>query len=218
MDIHKFLEGIYKELKKLFNSEETKEIKEVRLEKGKNSKFPNFLIICLSAILLGILAMIGSDYFKSASTAKITNEDKPIVSSVRSNMSESEIAAENKLKSVLQDIDGVGRVNVMLTFDGSEEQIPAVNINNSTNNTKEKDNAGGTRETTQKNDGSTIVITNDGMKNQPLIVKTANPKVIGVVVVAEGAKERAIELKIIKAVTGLYNVATDKVSVFPMKK
>ena len=106
----------------------------------------------------------------------------------------------------------------MLTIDGSEEQIPAVNINNSTSNTKEQDNNGGTRETTQKNDGSTIVLTNEGDKNQPLIVKTNKPKVVGVCVVAEGAKERVVELKITQAVTTLYNIHPYKVSVYPMKK
>jgi stage III sporulation protein AG len=213
MDVHKFLEGIYKELKKLFGNEE------VKIEKSKNNKFPNFLIICLSLVLAGILAMLGSDYFSSASTAnKISPEEKSIVESAGLSTLDSEIAAENKLKSVLEAIEGVGKANVMITFDGSEEQIPAVNINDSTNNTKEKDSSGGTRDTTQKNNGSTIVMTNDGMKNQPLIIKTTKPKIVGVCVVAEGAKDRVIELKITKAVTALYNIQADKVSVFPMKK
>jgi stage III sporulation protein AG len=212
MDVHKLLEGLYKELKKLFTSEE------IKIEKSKNNKFPNFLIVCLSCILVGIIVVLGNDYFKSTSAVKINSGDKPIMENIGSSTQDSELAAENKLKSVLEDIDGVGKVKVMITFDGSEEQIPAVNINDSTNNTKEKDNAGGTRETIQENNGSTIVITNDGTKNQPLIIKTTKPKIIGVVVVAEGAKDRSIELKITQAVTRLYNVPSDKVSVFPMKK
>ncbi len=212
MDVHKFLEGIYKELKKLFTNEE------VKIEKNKNNKFPNFLILCLCLILLGILTMLGSDYFKSISSTKVNAEVKAPADNTSVSTRDSEIAAENKLKAVLQDIEGVGKVNVVITFDGTDEQIPAVNINDSTNNTKEKDPAGGTRDITQKNNGSTIVMTNNGMTNQPLIVKTAKPKVIGVCVVAEGAKEKVIELKITKAVTSLYNIPSDKVSVFPMKK
>jgi stage III sporulation protein AG len=212
MDVHKLLEGIYKELKKLFTSEE------IKVEKTKNNKFPNFLIICLTIILVGILVVVGSDFLKSTSTFKINAVEKPITENISSTTQDSEIVAENKLKSVLEDIDGVGKVKVMITFDGSEEQVPAVNINDSTNNTKEKDTAGGTRETIQENNGSTIVITNDGTKNQPLITKTIKPKIVGVVVVAEGAKDRIIELKVTQAVTRLYNVPADKVSVFPMKK
>jgi stage III sporulation protein AG len=212
MDVNKFLEGIYKELKKLFSTDEGK------IEKNKNNKFPNFLIVCLSVILVGILVVLANDYFKSASTVKITSQNNQVEEKMNTSTKEYEIAAENKLRSVLEDIDGVGKVKVMLTFDGSEEQIPAVNITDSTSNTKEKDNSGGTRETTQKNNGSTLVITNDGVKNQPLIVKTENPKIIGVIVVAEGAKDKVIEMKIVQAVTKVYSITTDKVSVFPMKK
>jgi stage III sporulation protein AG len=212
MDVHKLLEGIYKELKKLFGNEE------VRIDKNKNNKFPNFLIICLSVILIGILVVLGNDYFKSTSTAKMNSEEKSLVESTNISTQDYEMAAENKLKNVLEDMDGVGKVKVVITFDGSEEQIPAVNINDSTSNTKEEDNTGGTRETKQQTNGSTIVITNDGVKNQPLIVKTTKPKIVGVCVVAEGAKDKVIELKITQAVTRLYNIQPDKVSVFPMKK
>ncbi len=212
MDINKILDEIVNKIKKLFTSEEGK------IEKKKNNKLPNFLIICLSLVLISILVILGNDFFKSTSTVKINSQQNSPQVKEGFSVSDYETTEENKLKAVLEDIDGVGRVKVMLTIDGSEEQIPAVNINNSTSNTKEQDNNGGTRETTQKNDGSTIVLTNEGDKNQPLIVKTNKPKVVGVCVVAEGAKERVVELKITQAVTRLYNIHPDKVSVYPMKK
>lgn len=212
MDINKILDEIVNKIKKLFTSEEGK------IEKKKNNKLPNFLIICLSLVLISILVILGNDFFKSTSTVKINSQQNSPQVKEGFSASDYETTEENKLKAVLEDIDGVGRVKVMLTIDGSEEQIPAVNINNSTSNTKEQDNNGGTRETTQKNDGSTIVLTNEGDKNQPLIVKTNKPKVVGVCVVAEGAKERVVELKITQAVTRLYNIHPDKVSVYPMKK
>lgn len=212
MDINKILDEIVNKIKKLFTSEEGK------IEKKKNNKLPNFLIICLSLVLISVLVILGNDFFKSTSTVKINSQPNSPQVKEGFSVSDYETTEENKLKAVLEDIDGVGRVKVMLTIDGSEEQVPAVNINNSTSNTKEQDNNGGTRETTQKNDGSTIVLTNEGDKNQPLIVKTNKPKIVGVCVVAEGAKERVVELKITQAVTRLYNIRPDKVSVYPMKK
>jgi stage III sporulation protein AG len=218
MDINKLLDDLINKVKKIYNNTSG----DGKIEKRKTSKIPNFLIICLSVILASILLFLGNDIVKSTSTAKIipTNsqaEDK--ISSVTGlGTRDYETEEENKLKSTLEQIDGVGKVTVMLTIDGSEEQIPAVNINGSTSNTKEKDNAGGTRETTQQNNGSTIVTTSDGSKNTPLIVKTKKPKIMGVVVIAEGAKDRTMELKIIQAVTKLYNIQTDKVSVYAMQK
>jgi stage III sporulation protein AG len=210
MDVKKLLE----EFKKLFKNDE------VKGEKSNSGKLPNFLIGCLSLILIGIVVVMGSDFFKSTSTVKMSTQENTtnIQQTSNINTDDYEQTAENKLKSVLEDIEGVGKVKVMLTIEGSEEQVPAVNINDSTSTTKEKDNTGGARETTQKNNGSTIVFANDGTKNQPLIIKTYKPKIVGVVVVAEGAKEKYIQLQVIQAVTRLYNLTPDKVSVYPMKK
>ena len=214
MDVHKFLENIYNELKKIFNAPEKKEAK-----KNKN-KFPNLIIGCLAVILVCILAILGTDIFKSTGTAKTSNQVKQIqdISSVSLTTHDYEVAVENELKAVLENIDGVGRVKVMLNIDGSEEQVPAVNITDSKSNTKERDTSGGTRDTTQDNNGSTVVITNDGSKSQPLIIKTNKPKVVGVIVVADGAKEKVVQLQITQAVTRLFNINAEKVSVYPMKK
>lgn len=211
MDIHKFLESIYKELKKIFVTEENS-------NKKNKIKFPNFLIACLCLVLLGILVSIGSDFFKSTSTVKINNQDSISQESSNSSTDDYEVTAENRLKSVLENMQGVGKVKVMMTMEGSEEQIPAVNINDSTSTTKEKDNEGGTRDTTQKNNGTTIVMTNEGDKNEPLIIQTKKPKIVGVCVIAEGANDKAMQLQIIEAVTRLYNITSDKVSVYAMKK
>lgn len=214
MDVHKFLENIQKELKKIFNVPESNEVK-----KNKN-KLPNVVIGCLTVILVCILIILSTDIFKSTSTVKINAQEKVPQENATSSTSyhDYEVATQNELKALLENIDGVGRVNVMLNIDGSEEQVPALNVTDSKSNTKERDTSGGTRDTVQDNNGSTVVITNDGSKSLPLIIKTNKPKVIGVIVVAEGAKEKYIQLQISQAVTRLFNITPEKVSVYPMKK
>lgn len=213
MDVHKLLEGIYKELKKIFTVEDNS------TNNNKKSKYPNFLIACLSLVLVGILVVIGTDYFKSTSTVKINSQQGEVLQD-SSNISTQgyEETYEKKLQSALETMKGVGRAKVMITLEGSEEQVPAVNINDSTSTTKEKDEAGGTREIQQKNNGSTIVIANDGSKNEPLILQTKKPKIVGVCVIADGANDKNIQLQIITAVTRLYGLTPDKVSVYPMEK
>lgn len=217
MDVHKFLEAVYRELKKIFTNEEHKDVINNKMP-GKNNKVPNFLIICLTVILVGILVVIANDFFKStnASSTKPTTEEN--TSSQSTSTQNYENTEENRLKAILEDINGVGRVNVMVTIEGSEEQVPAFNVNDSTSDTKEKDNTGGTRDTKQQNNGSTVVLSSDGSKNMPLIIKTYKPKVVGVVVVAEGAKDNYIQTQIREAVTRAFNIKPDKVSVYPMKK
>lgn len=181
---------------------------------GKNKYLINLMIIAL----VGILILIASSMFKDNNASVKTS------AKINDNQTESqdtknyELQLENKLKSILQRTEGIGNVSVMIYFEGGDEQIPAVNVTDSTSTTEEKDASGGVRSTTQKNTGSTVVTTNDGSKNEPLILKQNKPKVTGVYVVAEGAEDEITQLKINKAVTDLFNISPDKVAVFPMKK
>lgn len=190
---------------------------------------PNLLIVLLAGVLI---VMMVSSYSGSnlpsvqalnsnGSSNKEDNKGNGNTEATTSSdkaTTDYETAVQDKLKATLEKIDGVGKVEVMVSFESGEEQVPAVNINDSTSTTQEKDNEGGTRSTTQKNDGSTVVITNQGDKSQPLIVKTYKPKVSGVCVVAEGAEDKVTELRIAKAVINLFNIAENKVNVYPMKK
>lgn len=193
-----------------------KKILEKLLSKDKKSNLINLTIIALIAILV----VIGTNIFKSTGSAE-TNEassKNQQVQKADSSSDDYEAVLENKLKTTLEQIQGVGRVDVMITFESGEEQVPAINVNDSTSTTEEKDGSGGIRTNTQKTNGSTIVVTNDGSKNEPLIVKTYKPKVVGVCVVAEGADNKVTEYNISKAVVKLFNLSMDKVNVYPMKK
>lgn len=194
---------------------------------AKNSSDKKIMANLAIVVLLGVLVVLTYSTFKTASVpnmqtlnasgdGKESKTDK--TSSTEKNPSDYENEVQEKLKDTLEQIDGVGKVEVMVSFETGEEQVPAVNINDSTSTTEEKDTEGGTRNTTQKNNGSTVVITNEGDKSQPLIVKTYKPKVSGVCVVAEGAENKVTEIRISRAVINLFNIPENKVNVYPMKK
>ena len=210
--------NLKKWLKELFNN-----------KKVSNDKKNIFNLAVL--FLVGVLIIVTISFFKnynnesSVNTSKSLNDDssnsnnqQSSTSSKQSKTEEYEKSMQEDLKNTLEKMDGVGKVEVMISFESGEESVPAVNITDSTNTTEEKDTEGGTRNTTQKNNGSTVVVTNDGSKSQPLIVKTYNPKVLGVCVVAEGAENKITELRISKAITDLFGISEDKVNVYPMKK
>lgn len=190
---------------------------------------PNLLIVLLAGVLIVMMvSTYNSTNLPSVQTLNPNGSsnkgDSKGEGKTASNTSTDKAAADyetevqDKLKETLEKIDGVGKVDVMVSFESGEEQVPAVNVNDSTSTTQEKDTEGGTRSTTQKNDGSTVVITNQGDKSEPLIVKTYKPKVSGVCVVAEGAENKVTELRISKAVVNLFNISQNKVNVYPMKK
>ncbi|AYD40595.1 stage III sporulation protein AG [Clostridium fermenticellae] len=201
-----------------------KTIKSIKNNQSNKKNSTNLLILFLS----GILIVIAASFFKSSSISEITGSSsennnknqvqKQSTESTGENSEDYETSIQNKLKSTLQSIEGVGKVDVMVSFEGSEEQVPAVNVNDSTNTTEEKDTTGGVRNSVQKNNGSTVVITNNDGKSEPLILKKYKPKVEGVCVVAEGAENDLTQLRITKAVMDLFNLPQDKVNVYPMKK
>ncbi|ACA54095.1 stage III sporulation protein AG [Clostridium botulinum] len=192
-------------------------LKKLETNPKNNKKNMNILIV----VLVGVLFLIAGSTFKKDSVMsknenpknKQTQEEKIEVKN-----DDYEKETQNKLKATLEKIDGVGKVEVMITFESGEEKVPAVNINNSTNKSVEKDTEGGTRNTTQENEGSSVVVTNDGDKTQPLIVKEYKPKITGVCIVAEGAENNITKLRISKAVVDLFSLAENKVNVYPMKK
>lgn len=230
----------FKKIKEqLFSNTKDKSKKCINDEKEDNNKTKeksNSRIYNLSVLLIiGImLLIIGSFFSKNTKQASIPNDlndskninnvmvtdknnnEKAINSSVKENLSYKE-KIQGELIEILQKIDGVGKVEAMIYFESGEEQIPAFNVNDSKSNTEEKDTTGGQRNITQENGGSTVVMESDGSKTSPLIVKTYNPKITGVCIVAQGASNQITELRVRQAVTNLFGLNESEVQVYPMK-
>ncbi|MGL4730397.1 MAG: stage III sporulation protein AG, partial [Clostridium sp.] len=120
-----------------------------------------------------------------------------------------------KLTSILGQIEGVGEVSVMMTFEGGEEKVPAYNSDNQKSITEEEDNEGGKRRNEQKNEGENIVMSNEGGENKPFVIQVNKPKVISVIVTADGARNSKVKYSIEKAVADLYDIPLNKVNVYP---
>jgi stage III sporulation protein AG len=179
------------------------------------SNLYNLVII----FLVGVLVLVVASFFKSeGSVSKSTmaaaqgEEQEP-----QSSFSGYEQVKKNELKAMLTGMKGVGRVEVMITFEGGKELVPAVNINDGSSTTKERDNEGGERDTTQVNKGSQVVITNEDGDSKPLILKENNPKVTGVMVGAEGADDKQTQYNIKNAVSVLFGIPSNKVYVYTLK-
>lgn len=194
-----------------------------------NKQLTNIVIV----ILVGILIIIAASAFKDSTginTSKNQKENTVSSDSTNngdnstdgSNSSSSDDSYENdqetKLKNILENIDGVGAVQVMIYYDRGEEQVPAYNQNNSSSVTSEDDNSGGKRTTTQNSIGTNVVVTTNGDKTEPLIINKYKPKVTGIFITAEGADNSDIKLDITNSVAEFFNIPVDKVNVYPMKK
>jgi len=122
---------------------------------------------------------------------------------------------ETDLSSILSKIQGAGRVSVMITLDSGAEIIPAKDESTSDKVTNEKDTSGGTRVINEKTTDDKVVFTAaQGGNSKPLIIKEINPEVKGVIVVAEGAKDSKVKLKISQAVQTVLDIPAYRVTVY----
>lgn len=194
-----------KELQKIFN------------QKPLN----NLIIICA---ILGFL-LIAMSVFKPS----FMNSSNDNTSETKSNAQQTAAMTESEkqdyeeqqkvdLKNILKKMDGVGDVDVMISFENGEEKVPAYDKSSQTSTTQENDNVGGTRQNNQVTDSDKVVMTSQGGNNEPFIIKTNKPKITGVVIVAEGAENSKTKYEIEQAVSKLYDLSLDKVNVYTMKK
>ncbi|WP_139904274.1 stage III sporulation protein AG [Clostridium thermarum] len=169
--------------------------------------------------LLGVLLVMLSNFFKTPSSAVTTSTQETTSNesvSTANVLTSYEEQTKKELKAMLSKMKGVGRVDLMINFECGEEYIPAYNTNGGKSTTIEKDNEGGERKIEQDNNGQEVVVSTDGGKTTPFILKKINPKVEGVIIVAEGAENEKIKKDIIAAISSFFGIPNYKIQVFAM--
>lgn len=163
-----------------------------------------FILIAITILAPGLLS--GKD--------EVLNEENN--TKVNTTVSTYEDKQKIELTNILRKIDGVGEVDVMINFESGEEKVAAYDSTNQTTKTEETDTNGGKRVSDQQNDTTKVVMSSESGGNSPVILKTYKPKVIGVVITAEGAESSKVRYDIEKAVSSLYGISVEKVNVYPM--
>lgn len=186
-----------------------------------NKNFFNVLVFLLIVVflLLATSAFSKGGLNKSSNNNSIPNGAEEVASNdgVKSKeVLEYEKEQKIELKEMLAKMEGVGSVEVMMSFESGEVKVPAVNNTTQISETEEQDREGGTRTTSQETDGSTIVMKTNDNTNEPYILKTYKPQINGILIIAEGATSSKIRYDVQVAVASLYNLSLDKVKVYPM--
>ena len=118
---------------------------------------------------------------------------------------------EKKLAAILSKVKGAGKVEVMITLESSSELVLQVDENGASDTIHEEDSAGGVRDSSQSSYSKDTVQT--GSDDTPYVIKEINPKVSGVLVIAEGAGSAAVKNEIYEAVEALFNLPVHKIKV-----
>lgn len=193
-----------------------------RLLQKLNEDRKKAMYYLLILFLCGVLLILIGDIMVKLNIKKVNNIKNSVEVNTNSNIIATSTSFEDKVKKDLIDtlsqIQGVGKVSVMIYFEGGSESVPALNINDTNRKVEEKDSQGGVRTTTEISKNENIVLINEGGASKPYIIKQINPSIGGVIVVAEGASNSEVKERILNSVKTVLNIPASKVSVMPMKK
>ena len=112
---------------------------------------------------------------------------------------------EQKLTDKLSKIAGIGRVELMLSLDQTEESVYAVN----TRQTSGSDS--------RSRESDVSVVSNGSYGETPVTVKRVLPVFRGAVVLCDGADDASVRLSVTQAVSTVCGIGADKVTVLKMK-
>ena len=125
-------------------------------------------------------------------------------------------ALENKLVHILENVDGVGKAEVMITLKSSKESV--LNKDLSEEKQTEEERSGETQKVNknQKKQEETILSDSSG-NSAPYIIKELEPEISGIVISCEGAGNKVVEASVLEAVQVLFGVSANHIKVLKME-
>lgn len=188
------------------------------LQKLSQSKktIPNLIII----FCIGLALLLISDFYNDIKLKEPAEEKQSSAinetGSIGGDLDTAYVKnLENQLSTILGKIENAGKVSVMITLKGGTEIIPAKDESTADRVTNEKDENGGTRTINEKTVSDKVVfVATQGGQTKPLIIKETNPEVRGVIVVAEGARDAKVKLRISEAVQTVLDIPAYRVTVY----
>ena len=198
-------------LKEIIKSEDSDENNKKKIE---NLVF--FVILLIATIVMINYIWNG----KKSSNKTLTNTAGKQLAMTDNSSSASIKDSENleqKLESILSQIQGVGEVQVFINYSESSETVAMYNENTKTSTTEEVDTSGGTRKVESTDSQKELVYQEENGEKTPIIQKTVQPKIEGAIITAKGASNATVKTNIVQAVEAATGLATHKIQVFEMK-
>ena len=146
-------------------------------------------------IILGLVFMLIPT--KSGSEIKKETQSTPT--------QQPNISIEDRLSAILKQIDGAGKVEVMLTVAKGEETV------------YQTDNEMTSEGESVRQHTSTVTVTDANRNQTGLVCQKVSPIYLGAIVVCQGADDPNIRLAIIEAVAKVTGLKSNHISVLKMK-
>lgn len=187
-------------------------------QKIKNMKKDQWLIVILAGVLLFIVVLPTNDTKKNKDPEETQTGTKVTTTkeTTEEEADQYETYLEKRLQEILGKMEGVGKIQVMVTLEDNGEQILEKDEKESRTETGEGSGENARTATEVELEYAAIFVEEDGNKT-PYIVQVKNPKVKGVVVVCEGGGNSQVAQNISKAIGALFSIETHKIMVMKME-
>lgn len=185
--------------------------KTIRDYKGKRGIWGIALLI-----VLGVILLVAPGLFLGNEPSVSLPENVPKLTDTANSLALIETELASQISSALNQVEGAGAVTVSVSLETGYQQEYVRNITQDASTIQEQDNAGGIRNTNTSNQRTEVVFTKNG--GEALVAAEKNPAIRGVLVVAEGAGDSEMKMKLSKAVQTLLNVPAHRVMVITKKR
>lgn len=185
----------------------------------------NLVVLALCGVLLFVIAVPvdnsgGSKGRLTDSKSETIDTDDREVQEERSfdDLQEYGAYLEEKLSTALSMIEGAGKVQVILSFQSTEEKIALTEQEIARSGTAENDSQGGSRDISSYDSKETTVYhSTNGGDSTPYVIKVIQPKVEGVIVIAQGAGSGKVSKNISDAIQALFGLEAHKITIVKME-
>lgn len=182
---------------------------------GNNKKNIENLVVFLILLIITVIA-INMIWSKDKSQPEKEEASYKVLASENSNITENtEYDLQTELEDILSKMNGIGKVDVLITYSQTSTVVPMYSETESSTVTEETDSGGGTRKQESSNLNKEVITDGD---NKAITQTVMLPKVEGAIVIAEGGGNATTKANIIQAVSAVTGLATYKVQVFEMQK
>ena len=190
-------------------------------DKDHKRKIENLVVfVILIIVTLIVINQIWNGQEEGKQSMQNEEVDDKVLASqeITENMvsSSSSTDLENSLETILGNIEGVGKVKVLITYSESSQTVPMFNEDTSISATEETDTNGGSRKISQENTKKEVIYQEVDGEKIPITQSVIMPTIEGAIITAVGAGNATVKSNNIQAVEAATGLATHKIQVFPM--
>ncbi len=189
------------------------------VEEIKN-KFSGIFIKNKKNILILLVGILGLFFIFISSDKKSDSENIKNVDSKSNIDTSTENYVKNleeKVRSILEKVEGVGQANVMISLNNGIEYVYAGEEKK--NSDKTEDIGQNDSVKVKKSDNyeqKLILVDGPNGKRQPLVKTMIEPSIKGVLVVCTGGEDISVQDRVVEALTTVLGISSNKVSIIKL--